>query len=104
MKTLLNKVLDRRDLTAQEAEHLLELLTSGTVPASQAGAMLAALRMKGESMSELVGMARLLRRFAKHIDCGPRECVDIVGTGGDGGISFNDSTTSAVVAAGAVVP
>ena len=103
MKTLLNKVLDRRDLTAQEAEHLLELLTSGTVPASQAGAMLAALRMKGESMSELVGMARLLRRFAKHIDCGPRECVDIVGTGGDGGISFNDSTTSAVVAAGAGV-
>ena len=103
MKTLLNKVLDRRDLTAQEAERLLELLTSGTVPASQAGAMLAALRMKGESMSELVGMARLLRRFAKHIDCGPRECVDIVGTGGDGGISVNVSTTRAFVAAGAGV-
>ena len=103
MKTLLNKVLDRRDLTVQEAEHLLELLTSGTVPPSQAGAMLTALRMKGESMTELVGMARLLRRFAKHIDCGTRECVDIVGTGGDGGISFNVSTTSAFVAAGAGV-
>ena len=103
MKTLLNKVLDRRDLTAQEAERLLELLTDGTVPPSQAGAMLTALRMKGESMSELVGMARLLRRVAKHIDCGPRECVDIVGTGGDGGISFNVSTTSAFVAAGAGV-
>ena len=103
MKTLLNRVLDRRDLSAAEAEHLLELLTSDSVSAPQAGAMLTALRMKGESMTELLGMARLLRRHARHIDCGPRECVDIVGTGGDGGISFNVSTTSAFVAAGAGV-
>lgn len=103
MKTLLNRVLDRRDLSAAEAERLLELLTSDSVSAPQAGAMLTALRMKGESMTELLGMARLLRRHARHIDCGPRECVDIVGTGGDGGISFNVSTTSAFVAAGAGV-
>ena len=103
MKTMLDKALAGRDLSASEAERMLELLTGGTVPVAQAAAMLTALRMKGESMSELLGMARLLRRFARHIDCGPRECVDIVGTGGDGGISFNVSTTSAFVAAGAGV-
>ncbi|MCI5778314.1 MAG: anthranilate phosphoribosyltransferase [Lentisphaeria bacterium] len=103
MKSLLDRVLDRRDLSAADAEHLLELLTSDSVSAAQAGAVLTALRMKGESMTELLGMARLLRRHARHIDCGPRECVDIVGTGGDGGISFNVSTTSAFAAAGAGV-
>lgn len=103
MKQLLQKVLSGNDLSVQESESLLERLTSGTVPMSQAGAILAALRMKGESMTELLGMAQLLRRNGKHIDCGARECVDIVGTGGDGGISFNVSTTSAFVAAGAGV-
>ena len=103
MKYFLNKLLAGEDLTAMEAEELLDRLTSGSVPASQAGAALAALRMKGESMSELLGMARLLRRRGKHIDCGTAECIDIVGTGGDGGISFNISTTSAFVAAGAGV-
>ena len=48
------------DGSEKEAEDLLDLLTSGTVPSSQAGAALAALRMKGESMSELLGMAKLL--------------------------------------------
>ena len=101
MKRLLEKLLAGEDLTVREAETLLELLASGTVPPTQAGAVLTALRMKGESMSELLGMARLLRRHAACIHCGARECIDIVGTGGDGGISFNVSTTSSFVAAGA---
>ena len=103
MKRFLDKLLAGKDLTAKEAEDLLDLLTSGTVPSSQAGAALAALRMKGESMSELLGMAKLLRRKGTKIDCGCPDCIDIVGTGGDGGISFNVSTTSAFVAAGAGV-
>ena len=101
MKALLTKLLGMRDLTVREAEQLLEALTSGKVPPSQAGAVLTALRMKGESMTELLGMARLLRRHCTPIDCGEKECIDIVGTGGDGGISFNVSTTRAFVAAGA---
>ena len=103
-KDFLEKVLGGADLGAAEMEQMVEALASGTVPASQAGAMLAALRMKGEAVSELVGGARMMRRHAEFIDCGGVEAVDIVGTGGDGGISFNISTCSALVAAGAGVP
>lgn len=101
MKRYLEKVLAGQDLSISEAGELMELFVSGEVPHVRLGAMLAALRMKGESLSELVGAARMLRRHAAFIDCGGREVIDIVGTGGDGGISFNISTTSAFVAAGA---
>lgn len=97
----LNKVLSGKELSAREMEQVLELLTGGDVPHSQIGALLSAMRMRGESISELVGAARMLRRRAAFIDCGTLETVDVVGTGGDGARSFNISTTSAFVAAGA---
>lgn len=102
LKHFLEKLLDRRDLTADESAELIESLISEP-DCYQAGAVLAAMRMKGESVSELVGGAQFLRRHACFIDCGGRDAVDIVGTGGDGGISFNISTASALVAAGAGV-
>ena len=102
-KELLERILNRKDLTANEMEELLDGLAAGTVPAAQAGALLAALRMKGEAVSEVVGGARMMRHHAEFIDCGGMPVVDIVGTGGDGGVSFNISTTSAFVAAGAGV-
>ena len=98
---LLNKVLAGADLTVQESELMLDHLTSGENPTGLCGAMLAALRAKGESRSELVGAARFLRRYATPIDCGDLPVADVVGTGGDGGISFNVSTAAAFVAAGA---
>lgn len=101
LKKYLNKVLNGQDLACIEMETILEALCGDEVSFAQAGALLAALRMKGESVSELVGAAQMLRRSATFIDCGARETVDIVGTGGDGGISFNISTCSAFVAAGA---
>ncbi len=101
LTAFLNKVLAGRDLTSTEMENVLATMTGSNVSCAQAGALLAALRMKGESLSELVGGARMLRRHAAFIDCGGRSTVDVVGTGGDGGISFNISTTSALVAAGA---
>lgn len=79
----LNKVLARRDLTPAEMEEAFRVITGGEVAHSQIGAFLAALRMKGESCAELVGAARMLRRAAAFIDCGGREVVDVVGTGGD---------------------
>ncbi len=103
LRKALEKVLAGHDLDRDETGRVVELLASTSVPRVQAGAMLAALRAKGESVSELVGGAETLRRHARFIDCGGRECVDIVGTGGDGGISFNISTTAALVAAGAGV-
>ena len=97
----LEKVLDRRDLSPAEMEEAFRIITGGEVAHSQIGAFLAALRMKGVSQTELVGAARMLRRAAAFIDCGGRDVVDVVGTGGDGTGSFNISTTSAFVAAGA---
>jgi len=98
---LLDKVLAGRDLTSQEAELMLDRMTSEDAGVGRSGALLAALRAKGESRSELVGAARFLRRCVKAVDCGDLPVVDVVGTGGDGGISFNVSTTAAFVAAGA---
>lgn len=99
----LNKILEKKDLNESEAAEALSLIASGAPEEPQIGAFLAALRMKGESVSELVGGARFMRNCATRIDVGIRECVDVVGTGGDGGVSFNISTTSALVAAGAGV-
>lgn len=101
MLTYLQKVLDRQDLTPAEMAAVIELITTQAVPAAQTGAFLAALRMKGEALSELLGAARVLRSHAVPIHCSHGNILDIVGTGGDGGISFNVSTTSALVAAGA---
>ena len=84
----LNKVLAGHDLTSGEMEKVLGLMTGSNASCAQSGALLAALRMKGESLSELAGGARMLRRHAAFIDCGGADVVDVVGTGGDGGISY----------------
>ena len=101
LKTYLNKVIAGNDLRAEEMEEILTILTGNDVSCVQAGALLAALRMKGETADELAGAANVLRRNAVFIDCGTRKVIDIVGTGGDGGVTFNISTASALVAAGA---
>lgn len=103
LRTYLDKLLAGQDLSAAETGVMLQEMVSDRASSFQTGAVLSAMRMKGESVSELVGGAELLRRNARFIDCGGRDCVDIVGTGGDGGKSFNISTTSALVAAGAGV-
>lgn len=97
----LEKLLNHRDLTSSEAAALMEELVAPTTSPVRAGAVLAALRSKGESVSELVGAARMLRRHAVAVRCPHPGAVDVVGTGGDGGRSFNISTAAALVAAGA---
>lgn len=69
----------------------------------QIAAMLVALRMKGESISEVTGAAQTMRENAVFIDAGPGAVVDTCGTGGDGANTFNISTTAAFVVAGAGV-
>ncbi len=103
LKRILYKLLDRQDLTADECILVLRSLTDGSVAPSIAGALLTALRMKGESAAELAAGAAMLRSQARFINTGARECTDLVGTGGDGGRTFNISTTSAIAAAGAGV-
>ncbi|MBP5638457.1 MAG: anthranilate phosphoribosyltransferase [Victivallales bacterium] len=99
MKELLKKLMNGKDLTEEESAQMIAML-SEIDNLAMAGAILAALEIKGESVSELTGAARFLREHVTPINVG-KPCVDVVGTGGDGGVSFNVSTTAAFVAAGA---
>ena len=100
----INQIFDGKALSSKMISEALELITSGTVPAVQVGAFLTALRMKGITGDELLGGAKMLRNNALYINSAQRNLVDIVGTGGDCSMSFNISTTSSFVIAGAGVP
>jgi len=100
----LQQVVGGQSLAIEEAETLLgEVFTSATD--AQIGAMLVALRMKGESVQEIAGLARKMRSSAVRID--PKvegTLVDTCGTGGDGTNTINVSTGAAIVAASCGVP
>lgn len=99
------KVMERQDLTRDEAEAAMTQIMEGQATPAQIGAFLTALRMKGESVSEITGCASAMRRSA--IAVRPRRMkmlVDTCGTGGDGAGTFNISTTAAFVVAGAGQP
>jgi len=89
------------DLTVAEAESVLEQIMSGSVGEVQTAAFLVALRTKGETVDEIVGLARTMRRFSTRVEVKGVELVDTCGTGGDKSLSFNISTTAAFVVAGA---
>ena len=99
-------LLDQKNLSESDIETLFHVLLSGDGDLSDEesavlSGLLVALAMKGETVSELVGAARGMRRHAKRIQVIGSPVVDIVGTGGDSLNTFNISTTSAFVAAGA---
>ena len=87
-------------LTADHASAVLEEIMEGRSPEVQTGAFLVALRAKGETVAELVGLARTMRRLAVEVHAGRDDLVDTAGTGG-GPSTFNISTAAALVAAGA---
>jgi anthranilate phosphoribosyltransferase len=97
---MLETLLAGGDLSERDAEALIVTMAGGDMAAALAGALLAALRYKGESASEIRGFALAMRRLATRpaIADGP-DYVDIVGTGGDGSGSLNLSTGSALLAA-----
>lgn len=102
MKDYINKVVDGEDLTQLEAERVMDTITSGEATPVQIASFLTALRMKGETVLEITGFAKVMReksvRIYKPKD---KKVVDIVGTGGDKSGTFNISTVSAFVVAGA---
>ena len=104
MQHVLQKLIDRHDLTAAEAGAVFDQIMEGKLTPAQIGAFLTALRMKGESVDELSGAAAAMRRHAVLIDTGGMPVVDTCGTGGDRAGTFNISTTAALVVAGAGVP
>lgn len=104
MKNAIKSVVEGRSLSFEEAKAAMNQMLNGEATQAQLGAFLTGLRMKGETLDEIVGCASVLRDKAEHISPKADNYVDIVGTGGDGSYSFNISTTAALVAAGAGVP
>lgn len=102
IKTAINKVMSGRSLTTDEAEEVMSQIMEGEATPAQIGAYLTALRMKGETVEEITGSARAMRRPAVPVRpaASPAELVDTCGTGGDGAGTFNISTTAAFVVAG----
>jgi anthranilate phosphoribosyltransferase len=88
------------NLTADHASTVLAEIMEGRAEPIQTGAFLIALRAKGETVSELVGLARTMRALAESVHADRGDLVDTAGTGG-GPTTFNVSTTAALVAAGA---
>src|SRR5262249_52388652 len=110
----LKKVVDKVDLTAEEAEAVLEQIMTGESTDAQLAALLTALRMKGETVEELAGFPRGMRRKAAQANptsrratppggTGREALIDTCGTGGDVSGTFNVSTATAFVVAGAGV-
>lgn len=104
MRRVLEDLLAGRDLTVGEAEDLVRALTGGEMDPAAAGAVLVALRAKGETPDEVQGFARVMRGLATDPRIDVTGAVDVVGTGGDGSGSLNLSTGSALLAAAAGVP
>lgn len=103
-KAILSKLIQRQDLTETEAAGAVEEILSGAWTEGQIGAFLGALACKGEVVDEVAGAARAMRRKAIRIQSMGQTIVDTCGTGGDGSNTFNISTTTAFVVAGAGVP
>lgn len=104
IKEAIAKAADRIDLSEDEAKSVMEIMLSGEATQAQIAAFLTALRMKGETLDELVGLASVLRDKAETIASEAENYVDLVGTGGDCTYTFNVSTTSAFVVAAAGLP
>ncbi|MCX6690192.1 MAG: anthranilate phosphoribosyltransferase [Methanoregula sp.] len=105
MNDAIRTLVEKQDLTPEEARVVMETLMEGRATQAQIGGFLTALRMKGETPDEIAAFARVMREHA--IMVRPRvqgTLVDTCGTGGDGANTFNISTASAFVAAGAGVP
>ena len=99
----LNSVIDGNDLTENEMVSAMTDIMEGNVNDSQLAAFLTALHIKGETVAEIVGAARVMRAKAEKLNIKATPLVDTCGTGGDKADTFNISTASALVAAGAGV-
>jgi anthranilate phosphoribosyltransferase len=97
----LARLLDGRDLTRSEARAVMDQIMAGEATAAQIGALLVALRFKGETPDEIAGCAEAMRSHVLSVRPRRTDLVDTAGTGGDGARTFNISTAAALVAAAA---
>ncbi len=101
LQQAIQKVLDRKNLNAEEMTAVMRLIMTGGATPAQIGGFLIGLRMKGESVDEITAAATVMRSLATPVDIRADHLVDIVGTGGDGSSTFNISTASCFVVAAA---
>jgi anthranilate phosphoribosyltransferase len=102
LKAAIEQLLERRDLNADQMESVMHKLMSGKATPSQIGAILTALRMKGETLEEITAAVQVMRSLATPVRLDDKsKLVDTCGTGGDGANTFNISTASTFVVAAA---
>ncbi len=102
LKRALEQLLERHELHEEEMESVMNQLMSGQATQAQIGAILTALRMKGETLSEVTTAVKVMRSLATPVPLADKsKLVDTCGTGGDGANTFNISTACAFVVAAA---
>lgn len=105
IREAIQAVVEGKELTIEQASAAMDAIMTGQATGSQIGALLTALRMRGETVGEIAGFASTMRRHALQVPLPSDDTpvVDTCGTGGDGAGTFNVSTTAAFVIAGAGV-
>src|SRR6476469_5804359 len=103
IKALIAKVATGASLTREEAAAAFDRMMSGEATPSQMGALVMALRVRGETVEEITGAVTTMRAKMLGVKA-PKDAVDVVGTGGDASGSYNISTCAAFIVAGAGVP
>ena len=104
IRETIQKVVDGQDLTERETVDTMNEIMSGEATPAQIASFITALRIKGETIEEITGAARVMREKSTKIHTKHPFAVDTCGTGGDGSHSFNISTTAAFVVAGTEIP
>lgn len=103
IREAIEKLVNRVDLSEEDTIDVMNQIMTGEATPLQVASFLTALRMKGETVEEITGAARVMRAKAHRVNVGNRTVLDTCGTGGDQKETFNISTTSAFVLAGAGV-
>lgn len=101
IQSALKKVIELQHLSEDEMTAVMQQIMTGQATPAQIGGFLIALRMKGETIDEITGAARVMRELATPVHVDKAYLVDTCGTGGDGANTFNISTTAAFVVAAA---
>lgn len=102
-REFIKKVSERQNLSTEQAASAMDEIMSGRATPAQIAAFLVSMRMKGETVDEITGCARIMREKMTRLNPKRRPLVDTCGTGGDASGTFNISTAAAFVAAGAGV-
>lgn len=105
IRTAIQQIVDGKFLSMDEAGSVMDQIMTGQASGAQIGALVTAMRMRGETIDEIAGFARAMRTHALHVDLDldSAPVVDTCGTGGDASNTFNISTTASFAIAGAGV-